>query len=226
MRARNLKPGLFKNEILGAADPLFTTIFQGLWCLADREGRLEDRPSRIHIEINPYRPGASTVRALDWLQANTFLVRYEISGVKYIAVRNFSLHQQPHVKEPPSKIPAPPNQGDVAAPVKPGASPEVAALIPDSGFLIPKAKAAPKKSPRSSRVPEDFSPDIALAIKSIPDIDAPREIQKFRDWEFKKPRSDWPATWRTWIQTCRESGRYAKRLNPNLPPEFEGVEWQ
>ena len=41
-RARNIKPALFKNEILGVADPLCTLTFQGLWMLADRDGRLEN----------------------------------------------------------------------------------------------------------------------------------------------------------------------------------------
>src|SRR5262244_3073085 len=54
IRARNIKPGIFKNELLGAADPLLTLLFEGLWCMADREGRLEDRPLRIKAEIFPY----------------------------------------------------------------------------------------------------------------------------------------------------------------------------
>lgn len=49
-RSRNIKPGLFKNEVLGVADPIYTILFQGLWVLADREGRLEDRPMRIKAE--------------------------------------------------------------------------------------------------------------------------------------------------------------------------------
>lgn len=66
---------------------------------------------------------------------------------------------------------------------------------------------------RASRVPEDFSPDTAFALREIPDLDVEREVQKFRDWEFKTPRSDWPAVWRQWIERCRESGKYAKATN-------------
>ena len=46
-RARNIKPGFFANENLAECDPLARLLFAGLWCLADREGRLEDRPKRI-----------------------------------------------------------------------------------------------------------------------------------------------------------------------------------
>jgi hypothetical protein len=43
MRARSIKPGICDNEILGTADPLYTLLFERLWMMADREGRLEDR---------------------------------------------------------------------------------------------------------------------------------------------------------------------------------------
>src|SRR5690625_577204 len=55
MRARNIKPGLFKNEILGEADPIYSLLFIGLWTLADKEGRLENRPKRIRAELFPSR---------------------------------------------------------------------------------------------------------------------------------------------------------------------------
>jgi hypothetical protein len=63
----------------------------------------------------------------------------------------------------------------------------------------------------SKRVPENFSPDLAYASSQIPDIDAEAEAQKFRDWEFAKPRSDWPAVWRTWIRNCKDRGQYARK---------------
>ena len=36
-------------------------------------------------------------------------------------------------------------------------------------------------------------------------IDWRRETEKFRDWEFKTPRTDWAATWRTWMRKAQES---------------------
>ena len=35
------------------------------------------------------------------------------------------------------------------------------------------------------------------------------EGPKFRDWEFKDPKSDWQATARTWIRNAAESPRTA-----------------
>jgi len=68
-----------------------------------------------------------------------------------------------------------------------------------------------ERSPRSRRAPPEFSPDLDLARREIPDIDAEREAQRFRDHEFKRARSDWPAVWRTWVGNCRDSGRYARK---------------
>lgn len=106
-RARNIKPGLFKNEILGVADPLYTLLFEGLWVLADREGRMEDRPLRIKAEVFPYRDGLNVDEMLNWLQDNGFIRRYTSRGKKCIVVCEFVKHQNPHKNESESELPAP-----------------------------------------------------------------------------------------------------------------------
>lgn len=106
-RARNIKPGLFKNEVLGVADPLYTLLFEGLWVLADREGRLEDRPIRIKGELFPYRDGLDVEAMLGWLVENGFIQRYAVSGKRYILILEFVKHQNPHKNESESVIPPP-----------------------------------------------------------------------------------------------------------------------
>lgn len=86
-RSRNIKPGLFKNEVLGVADPLYTLAFQGLWLLADRDGRLEDRPLRIKAETFPCRDGVDMDAMLSWLQNEGFIRRYQVAGKRYL--RNY-----------------------------------------------------------------------------------------------------------------------------------------
>jgi hypothetical protein len=81
----------------------------------------------------------------------------------------------------------------------------------DIGASPPLAKTSSPRPRRSSRVPAEFSPDVAYAASVLPDIDAELEVQKFRDWEFKTPKSDWSATWRNWIGTCRDTGKYARK---------------
>ena len=112
-------------------------LFAGLWTLADREGRLEDRPLRIKAELFPYDDALDIDGACTVLARCGFIRRYEVAGRRYIDIPNFLQHQSPHKAEQPSKIPAynPKTQCTVDAPDMHQTCTEVAALIPDS--LIP-----------------------------------------------------------------------------------------
>lgn len=156
MRARNLKPGFFKNEQLAELPYECRLLFAGLWCVADREGRLEDRPRRIKMELFP-GDSCDVDDMLNQLHRHGLIVRYEEGQARYIEVSNFLKHQHPHQKEPPSLIPKPgastgfdtggiqqesssspvqepdsPESGTGIAPTLPGARTGVARLIPSS----------------------------------------------------------------------------------------------
>jgi hypothetical protein len=133
-RARNIKPGFFKNEVLGVADPLYSLLFEGLWVLADRAGKLEDRPLRIKGEIFPYRDGLNISAMLDWLHNNGFIRRYEVASKKYILVLEFVKHQNPHKNESESEIPDPEEIGTFTEII---GSARADSLSSDSGFRIP-----------------------------------------------------------------------------------------
>lgn len=107
-RARNIKPSFFTNEILGTLDPIIGMTFVGLWCLADKEGRLEDRPLRIKAELFPYREGTDINGYLTVMEREGFIDRYEVDGVKYIQVVNFEKHQSPHHTEKAKGFPPKP----------------------------------------------------------------------------------------------------------------------
>lgn len=146
MRARNLKPGLFKNELLGSAEPLITILFAGLWCSADREGRLEDRPLRLCAEVFPYRRKVTERKVnawLDWLHEHKFIVRYTVSEKRFIQVVEFLSHQNPHRDERHSEIPALSSSSHsastVEAPCDLDKSPDVVRLNPESGILNPES---------------------------------------------------------------------------------------
>lgn len=104
-RSRNIKPGFFKNEQLAELPFEYRMLFQGLWCEADREGRLEDRPKRIKAEIFPY-DNVDVDAGLDALQAAGFICRYQVEDRRCIEVFNFAKHQNPHKKETASSLPA------------------------------------------------------------------------------------------------------------------------
>lgn len=107
MRARNIKPGICDNEILGTADLVYTVLFERLWMMADREGRLEDRPARIKAKAFPYRDGLDCEPLLLWLHDHGFILRYSVDGRRYIQIVKFSDHQRPHSNEAKSVIPPP-----------------------------------------------------------------------------------------------------------------------
>jgi hypothetical protein len=108
-RARNIKPGYFSNEFLAELEPLARILFAGLWCWADREGRFEDRPKRIKADILPYDDCDINKLLNDLMNAHEqFIIRYEVDGKRYVQIVNFPKHQNPHIKEPASIIPAPP----------------------------------------------------------------------------------------------------------------------
>jgi len=62
-------------------------------------------------------------------------------------------------------------------------------------------------------LPADWAPDADLADwtrQNAPNVDAKRELSKFRDFWAAKPgkdgrKLDWPATWRNWIRRAAES---------------------
>lgn len=105
-RARNIKPGFFKNDVLVEMSFSTRLLFIGLWCIADREGRFEDRPKKIKMELFPM-DDVDVDAAIGELATGGFLVRYEVAGKRYVQIYNFAKHQVPHHKEVASEIPAP-----------------------------------------------------------------------------------------------------------------------
>lgn len=245
-RARNIKPALFKNELLGVADPLLTLLFQSLWTLADKEGRLEDRPLRIKAETFPYREGLDINGYLTELQRLGFIVRYSVGEMVLIQVVNFKKHQTPHNTEKPSEFP-PVEAGIVAAcglrdtsvksPLSNGEN--VDALPPDSGFRIPDSpilipdllnpsSLIAERVPvaRGSRLPENFEPDFEFAVgEGIQNT--LEEAHKFRDyWNSiagqKGVKLDWQATWRNWCRNAKSApGAYPNRPHVNKQEALE-----
>lgn len=109
-RSRYIRPSFFSNEQLADLAPLDRLFFQGLWCWADREGRLEDRPRRLKANILPFDdwPGE---QALQRLAEAGFLLRYEVEGRRYLQILNWNKHAKPHHEEETSIIPPPKELG-------------------------------------------------------------------------------------------------------------------
>lgn len=111
MRSRNIKPGFFHNEELVECSFPARILFIGLWCLADREGYLEDRPKKIKIQVFPADP-VDCEALLCELDEAALILRYEADGEKYIWIPGFRAHQNPHRREKPSEFPPHPDDAE------------------------------------------------------------------------------------------------------------------
>ena len=104
-RSRNIKPGFFSNEHLAELDFATRLLFIGMWTEADREGRLEDRPRRLKMALFP-ADNVDIESMLSGLESYGFIRRYAASGCRAIQIVSWAKHQNPHVKEAKSTIPA------------------------------------------------------------------------------------------------------------------------
>lgn len=103
-RARNIKPGFFTNDDLAECEPLARVLFIGLWTVADREGRIEDKPRKIKAMVLPY-DDVDCDKLLAQLHGKNFITRYAVDGNEFIQINNWKKHQNPHMKEAASEIP-------------------------------------------------------------------------------------------------------------------------
>lgn len=71
----------------------------------------------------------------------------------------------------------------------------------DSAHARSRPKRASKRCPQEFQVTEDLT---AWAAGHFPHVDLDAETEKFRDHEFAKAHTDWPATWRNWIRKASE----------------------
>ena len=148
-RSRNIKPGFFTNDELVELSFETRLLFIGLWTIADRDGRLVDRPKKIKIDLFP-ADNVDVDKMLGELDASGFIVRYTAGGQGVIQVQNFSKHQNPHREEKASVLPAPDEHdaSTVQASGEHSSCTEPIGLIPDSLNLIPDSLNLIPENPR------------------------------------------------------------------------------
>lgn len=201
-RARNIKPAFFKNETLVELPFEHRLLFVGLWTLADRDGKLEDRPKRIKMEIFP-ADDVNVEQGLCMLCDNGFIQRYEAVGQKVIVINNFTKHQSPHHTEKNSELPD------------------------QDGTLTVKPRKQDGGNPPESLFTDSLNPD-SLQIPpnpqggAEPETEKPKRVRKDRiqlktfiercTAAGEKPISEYSAL----LTYCEETG---------LPMEFVSIAW-
>ncbi len=212
-RARNIKHGFFTNEQLALCPFEARLLFAGLWLLADREGRLEDRPLKIKANIMPF-DNVDCDQLLTVLENNDLITRYSRDGRKCIWINTFLEHQKPHHNEPASDLP---EYGGSTSENGRSASEESASTsdkhtkhgIQDSAFRIQDSDTTPSASSDSEGVFEMTPKASDVQGADSPQPSAPeysREFEVF--WEvFPETRKrDKADAWRAWKKAIKIAG--------------------
>lgn len=103
-RKRTISPEFFTDEDIGDLHPLERLLFIGMWCHADKAGRMKDKPRTIKSCCLPY-DDVDIDAALNKLAGCGFIFRYEVDGEQCIQIRTWERHQNPHHTEKDSELP-------------------------------------------------------------------------------------------------------------------------
>jgi len=244
-RSRNIKPGFFTNEQLVELSFETRLLFIGLWTLADRDGRLEDRPKKIKMELFPADSVDVSSMLADLAKAG-FINRYTVNDVACIQVVNWAKHQAPHHTERASTLPEQHEHGSLTVKSQKhlrGNPPD--SLIPDS--LIPEEGMA--KTGAADLSPQSQPADANGVQTSLLVCDCPHQAIvnlyhellpsacQIRDWtparsialrtrwreDAKRQNLDW---WRRFFTYVGESDFLMGRTSsPGRKPFLLDIDW-
>jgi hypothetical protein len=225
-RIRALKPDFFKDEDLATLPYEARLLYQGLWCFADKEGRLEDRPKYLKAEIFPY-DNINIEKLLNLLcnpniqdrSKKVFIRRYTVNERKYIDIPEFLKHQSPHHTEKESVFPSFNGELTVIGTLKKNdrrdahISYPISKSLSESKSLLKNKfeifyKSYPKKKAKieAEKAFSKLNPDDTLLNAMLSAID---KAKKSEDWMKDKGRYiPYPATWinaKRWLDEETES---------------------
>lgn len=203
-RQRMLHPRFFRDAELLALSPLHRILFEGLWCVADREGRLKDKPADLKIELLP-GDACDVDQLLADLAEIGRIVRYQVGGGRFIWIPKFLEYQHPHRNEAPSTIPPPPAPAVGPRPSTQG-QPEDG---PRTEVWLPKARPTRAESVTESVTVTDPPPPAAVVVA---EGSLWRRIQAARS-EAGAPREHRPCRGFTeWETSARAAGHADEEL--------------
>lgn len=170
-RKRVVDPRFFKDWELFEAEqkaglPL-RLAYEGLWAVADREGRFSWKPREIKLDVLPFDE-VDFGAVMEALSAARFICHYEVEGKGYGYIPNFKRYQPIHPREAASTIPPPPGEGlpspgqglpkaslvtggdDPSPPASTSTSTPASASTSEDSVLSEPADAAPKNNGRAA----------------------------------------------------------------------------
>lgn len=221
-RIRTLKPEILEDEKVAVLSDGAFRLFTSMIVLADDHGNVRADVRWLKGQVWWCCPEQPNVLALLIELAGAPLIAvYGVRGGTYAHLLGWEKHQRID-NAGKNRVPLPndsdaqqiqlPADGNVVVSRNSAANLGEMRLDPDlrppTSDPDPEGEPAAKRGVSSRakvrRVPASWQPRPQDAILRSPQLE--NELEKFRDWEFAKPKSDWDATWRNWQRTANERG--------------------
>lgn len=223
-RIRTIKPDFFTSDDICALSPRARLLYIGLWCEADREGRLAWAPKTFKRRYLPDDDCDIDQLCHELLARD--LVRLYREDLAFIPT--FLEHQHINNREADSSFPAP----DVDAPSTRPARVKDGQGGRKEGKEGEGREGNGRRVALASELPDDFQPsdeDRTWAAKARPDLTPAlldQETESFRNHAKANGRTaiHWGPNWRNWITKAdavaapKPTGRFGKPDPQALPP--------
>jgi hypothetical protein len=215
-RIRSIKPEFFTSDDICALSPLARLLYIGLWCEADREGRMVWTPRVFKRRYLP-DDACDVDTVAGELLARGLVVLY---GDGLAVIPTFARHQHLNPRETASKLPPPDHPDWHALPrVSDGTNPDLHAQGGREGEGKERKGEEDASQPDASTrapgiapliahaLPEGWTPDaddLAWAATARPDLTPAliaAETERFRNHALANGRTAhrWGPNWRNWI---------------------------
>jgi len=206
-RIRTIKPEFFTSDDICALSPLARLLYVGLWCEADRDGRLIWTPRVLRRRYLP-DDDCDIDAVAGELLCRGLVVLY---GEGFAHIPTFARHQHVNPREAQSRLPAP--EGDASARVSDAQGGREGNR---------ERREGEGEGARARALPGDWKPDeedLAWAAVARPDLTPAlleAETERFRNHALANGRLAlrWGPNWRNWVgrahaprDPAREAGR-------------------
>ena len=222
-RIRTIKPEFFTSDDICALSPLARLLYVGLWCEADRDGRLVWTPGVMKRRYLP--DDACDIELLGAELTGRGLVR--LYGEGLACIPSFARHQHVNIREAQSKLPPPPGETAGEFPLGKGEGKEREGEGKEDGT-------------RAEVIAQDWKPDdgdLAWAATARPDLDGAAldaESERFANHALANRRTAhrWGPAWRIWISKAHPPGQGAPGRKPaatsagNMPERDSEQQWR
>jgi hypothetical protein len=192
-RKRIINPEAPHDEAVAGLSLAARVVWAYLPCHADREGRLPDKPFRLKLAILPLDAVDMDV-VLEEVATSGLIQRYQVGGQRFIQIRTFVKHQEPHVRETPSEIPPPceeePKKGEPRSAL---GEPRSALGAPRSPVSDPVSD--PVQTVLKTEQGEQVARGLRVAKKAKPKPEGQR-VPDFLGWYRSRWNARYQAVWK------------------------------